>query len=469
MTFLPPAIQNGYIDAGIIVDPNAMIQLAFAHIQAKYPGWQPHEGQLDVAIIEEAAQMMAVCATVASQVPVEIFEAFGQLVGVDVILGAAASCSVLFTMTDTAGYTIPAGYPVQFALTGSQDVIFIVQQDVVIPPGETTGTGIIMCETVGTFANEIPAGAMQPVVSFPQIDTVASTTTTSGGADPETSSAYINRLSNELQLLSPRPILISDFADLAANVPGVYRALAIDNLAPGRVVTDGVTTNASLNVTSASADFTSLDVGRTVTDSAGHIPAGATIATVVSATEITLSAGHAATANGTADTLTFGSLSGVERCVTVCGVDIDGNELSSGVNTDLENYLEGLREVNFLVFTIDPTYTEIDVNVNCDCIVGATPSVVQAAIIANLEEFLSQAIWGGGNYQVPSWVNTSNIVRFLDIADVARTTQGVLYIPSSGLTICTHGGTPGTSDITLPGNAPLPNPGTLTVSVTSPS
>lgn len=69
-----------------------------------------------------------------------------------------------------------------------------------------------------------------------------------------------------------------------------------------RTVTDGVTTNASTTVTSATAPFVQDDVGKPI--SGTGIPASTTIASVESTTSATLSA--AATASATGLTFTFG-------------------------------------------------------------------------------------------------------------------------------------------------------------------
>lgn len=70
-----------------------------------------------------------------------------------------------------------------------------------------------------------------------------------------------------------------------------------------RVVTDGVTTDTDETVTSASAAFTSADIGKRV--SGTGIPAGAYIASLNSATSVELSA--AATATDTGVSLTIGT------------------------------------------------------------------------------------------------------------------------------------------------------------------
>lgn len=88
---------------------------------------------------------------------------------------------------------------------------------------------------------------------------------------------------------------------LAEGTPEVVAVRAVS----GRTVNDGVTTNASTTVTSATAAFTSSDISRTI--SGAGIPSGATITAVGSATSITISA--AATASATGVTLTLGPLS----------------------------------------------------------------------------------------------------------------------------------------------------------------
>lgn len=76
--------------------------------------------------------------------------------------------------------------------------------------------------------------------------------------------------------------------------------------APGRTVTDGVTTGATTAFTSATAAFTSLDVGKTIVETSGaHIAPGTTIASVTNATTIVLS--QAALGAGTAESVTIGA------------------------------------------------------------------------------------------------------------------------------------------------------------------
>ena len=70
---------------------------------------------------------------------------------------------------------------------------------------------------------------------------------------------------------------------------------------PGVLFTDGVTTSSNTTLTSASAAFTTADVGRTISGSG--IPGGTTIASVTNGTTVVLSAAATATATGVSITI----------------------------------------------------------------------------------------------------------------------------------------------------------------------
>jgi uncharacterized phage protein gp47/JayE len=463
MTIPTNPSPNGYLAFPITVDPATLLAQALQDIMVKIPGWIPKEGHLEVVTLEEAASMMSVIAAAGTQVPMLIFMAFGPLVGINPILGVPATVEATVTMFDNAGYTIPAGTVVAYPLSGDAQVLFLVQKDLVIPPGTDTGVCTLICETVGSFPNGLPGITWQLVTTFFQIVSIVSTVDIAGGVDPETPGSYMNRLSTELQLMAPRPILPNDFAEMAQNVPGVFRACAIDGLNPGSEVTDGVTSLSSLDIGSATAHFETGEwIGRTVGDSLGHVPAGAAIASISSDSVAVLNAGHAATAAGTGDTFTFGDLDTQERCVTVCGVDSNGAPLSSILKDQLVDYLESKREVNFLVFAIDPTITEVDVSVTVTVAEGADPTATQAAVNAAITAFLDPAIWGGGNAIPPEW-NAQPVVSLNALAATILGVFGVGFIAVGGLETCLHGGTLASADLTLPGDAPLPSPGTITV------
>jgi hypothetical protein len=77
-----------------------------------------------------------------------------------------------------------------------------------------------------------------------------------------------------------------------------------------RTVTDGVTTSTSATVTSATANFTTNDIGRTI--SGAGIPANSTIITINSGTSVVISANATATATAVSLTISGGGLPTLE-------------------------------------------------------------------------------------------------------------------------------------------------------------
>ena len=536
-----PTDVNGYISLPITIDPSQLMADAFGFIQAQSSGWQPAEGHLETWLTEALAAMVATYGTVAAQMPVLAFEYLGgQLHNLPPETGAMATVPTTWTMADTQGYTVPTGTVVAFATSGNTTALFQTTAPFNVPPGTAaTSAGAVTLTAVasGAAANGIVAGAMQMVSSLAFVASVVSTQPTSGGADPETTAQYLNRLSNLFKLLAPRPILASDFAALVASQAGVGRALGLDNFDPynnalsaldASPTTSGGTwvavTNCSLSYgangvvitattsgacsaktgwypVSAGQTYTGLatwkaathaettcqlsliwgdinqsvlstSAGTAVTDSTSASTASTVSATApTGASYVRLLAGYTAAGSEAHDLSANainlgtsvvwgagGSQTGQERCVTVVPVDLNGNALTSAEMAVLASYLAAMREVNFLVFVVPPTYCAIAVVAPVIVNANADLDTVQAAVNAALTSYLSPAGWAGGSQTPPIWLNDP-IVHYLSVTAQVNAVAGVHHC--GALTL--NGGT---SDVTMPGYAPLPQP-TVSVTVTS--
>jgi uncharacterized phage protein gp47/JayE len=146
-----------------------------------------------------------------------------------------------------------------------------------------------------------------------------------------------------------------------------------------------------------------------------------------------------------------------ERSVTVAAVDADGQPVSPTMKGEIEDALEGAREVNFNVYVIDPELSPVDVSVDFTIVEGYDPTDVEDAVEDALNTYLSPATWGlpaeGG--EATGWTNTTT-VRFYEVAAVVNSVPGVDYIDYLEID-----GNPYGSEIVLSGYAPLPEPGTI--------
>ncbi len=219
-----------FIEFPIEVDEDELAQRAMDAMKVIFPSWTPNEAHLEVAILEEMARMAAETAEVAAAVAASIFRTFGSdLVGIPSQQGASAATLTDWTAVDTEGYTIPLGTVVGIRLAADQVALFTTTQTAEIPAGSNTVAAVPVAATeTGIVYNGLVAGPMELVDSLGFVSTVVSTVVTSGGVEQESDEEYLDRLHDALQLLTPRPILPRDFAILARNVTGVYRARALD-------------------------------------------------------------------------------------------------------------------------------------------------------------------------------------------------------------------------------------------------
>lgn len=137
-----------------------------------------------------------------------------------------------------------------------------------------------------------------------------------------------------------------------------------------------------------------------------------------------------------------------ERMLTVSAVDEAGQPVAASVLAALQTRLDAEREVNFVINTVAPTYTALTVTFTAKTAKNGDPAAVQAAAEQAVKDYLSPAIWGGGDERPPVW-RLKPTVRYLDVVGVIAAVVGV-----DELTAVTLNG--GTGDVTLTGAAPLP-------------
>jgi len=384
----------GYIDIPISTEPVDLADEAYAYVEAQVPGWLPSPGNLEAWTIEALAQIASELRELAALVPDSIFQFFGEsILGLPPYPAIQATGTTTWTATDASGYSVNAGMLIAVSPPASGDSFaFEVVDAFSIPAGQTQATGLLIrALEAGADASGI-TGQVEMLDTLDFISTVTLDAPTSGGQDAEPIDAYLDRLSDLLTLLTPRPILPQDFAILLQrSMPAIARATAIDLYNPGPPVD-------------------------------ANCP----------------------------------------RCVTVAVADANGNPIPAQGKADADAFLQAEREVNFLTFIIDPTYTVFDVTCQVKVWPGYDPTEVAGRVQENLVAYLTPATWGlppYGDQSAQSWLNDTT-VRYLELTEVVNRTDGVRYVVS--LSFAIQGQTKGTADIVMTGAAPLPKPGTIT-------
>jgi len=234
----------GYLEYPVNRDPNYWTARILDLIAQKIPGWTPGgEGTLEVALAEAVGQVMAELMATVGDVPAAVLRAFGtSLFGVAYRPGSAAQITARVTST-TQGATIPAGFTVTGRTVDGVAVAFALPADSKLAANAYSKTVTFTARDIGAVGNGVPVGPLTIATSTPTIlSVVAETLPSAGGSDPETDAEYQGRLSGTLGLYNRTAVRGEDFAVLAADVPGVHRALALDLYDPDTGATDAART-----------------------------------------------------------------------------------------------------------------------------------------------------------------------------------------------------------------------------------
>lgn len=379
-----------YIVLGIAREPAEAEEQSVEVVQTQFPSWAPRDADPMTIALRGAAVLYAELAELTTRMGEEAFRYFGRSVaGLPPNDERAAVGTVTITAQDTDGpYLVPEGLEITGRGPLGEQVTFRTLAEATIPNGSASVSLDIEAAEAGEGSNGVSgAGEFSEYIDY--LSTVVFDAPTSGGEDQEPDPEYLDRLSDEFGMFSPRPILPEHFATLARRY-GAHRATAIDGL------------NATLNTT-----------------------------------------GHPAT-------------------MTVAVVDEAGNPLPGADRTAISVALQAQREVGWDVFVIDPTYTTIAVTATVTAYPGYDPDAVEAVAVSQLESYLSPSQWGAGTDMAGGreWLNEP-VVRYLEVAEQLQRVEGLRFVDT--LTIGIEGGALGTANVALPGRAPLPRPGTITV------
>lgn len=395
--------EPGYITDPIEIDAEQLEEDAYDDLEELFPGWEPSDAQLAVAIIRAVARMCAEVAVVSSAVPEAIFKFMGEsLFGVPQIVDQAATTTALWEIVDSDGYIVEAGTLVAIESAEGEIFAFEVAGEVEIPNGSSTTTGYEVTLTAvepGAAANGLGGTGVSVELITPDVRVldVRLGAATGGGADEETDSEYLDNFSEYLTIISPTPIIPRDFETFArytASRNGVkIRCLALDGYKPA----DNTWNN--------------------------------------------------------------------EKIVSLAAIDEEsGANISGGLKTIIDTAVQAAREANFEFYMIDPTRSDVDVTYTVKALPGVDTAALEATIDEALTEYLSPANWGqppsGSDRR---WIRDTN-VRRMEIGTIINNVEGVDYV--SALTIGINGGAQNTNETNaITGAAPLVEPGVISGTV----
>lgn len=225
-----------FIEFPVAFDGATLKAQLYTGMEERFANWRYNANSPEVAMIDEFVdRLMVPLGELAADVAAEIFNAYGEkIVKVLPIAATPATVKSTWTMVDAAGYEIKAGTQVKIATSGNTGQGFRVVNAVVVPAASlATDPGEVVLEAIepGTEGNDLE-GEAKPEDTLNFLDSIALVGKSTGGEDAEDPQTYLTRLAETMETLSPSPIIPRDVEILARNVPGVFRAVALDLFNP---------------------------------------------------------------------------------------------------------------------------------------------------------------------------------------------------------------------------------------------
>lgn len=213
--------------------PQQMLEEWAAEMEALIEGWDPALAEYETIQAQAIVfRLILPLVQLAARVDAAIFNEWGnQIVNVKPQEAQRASVTSTWTVKDNAGYTIKAGTQVDIARSGDERIGFVVVSNVEILPGATaTSAGQVILEAVepGLDGNGLSGdGILVDAIGF--VTDIAIVGESGSGADAEDPARYLARLAQTMQTFIEGVVIARDVEIIARNVPGIGRALAIDN------------------------------------------------------------------------------------------------------------------------------------------------------------------------------------------------------------------------------------------------
>lgn len=373
--------MTDFVDIEFTTSVSDLEDIALNYLSDQWDNYVPEDGDPEVILIEGLAPLAQNAIQMGANMPKLALAAFGvQVLGQPYNSGTSAYTSVLFTVQDNAGYTIPAGS--QLEIDG---YAFVTTDDAVVPAGSTTIEALVASTERIAAANDLSGTTSTTPLMMPAFVTGMTVQFPTGnGSDPQSDDDYVDQLSRDRRLISKALIVGLDFELAALDFSSIGRAHA------------------------------DMSVGRNIT------------LTLLSNT---------------------------------------GGPVAAPVKTQLAAFIATARTANAVVTLADPTFTTVSVTYTAQAESGFDPGDLLTRINSALTSELSPLTHGlpesgdPGN-AVTTWINDPSIYAWR-LVQVIGQVPGVHRVVSLAI----NGGANG-ADLALTGAVPVPQPGTMTGTIT---
>lgn len=211
-------------------DPQAIFDAALARFLELAPNARLSNGSVEVMLMEAFSVAAADLVYALNRFPATAVEGILALYDVPRFAGSPAYGTATLTLDGTRDLTVEAGQRLSDPLTGLTLSVSTTTTGTAV----TTLTIPVQTEDATGVGNQVAAGSpLNLLDSIPYVDSATVATDFTGGADPESDTAYLDRASSVLARVTSSLVLPIHFTSYLVQDPRVTRATAIDLYEPG--------------------------------------------------------------------------------------------------------------------------------------------------------------------------------------------------------------------------------------------
>lgn len=206
-------------------DPQRIVDDAVAYASTVFPDWIPRNGSTEVVLMEALALGVSDLIYAANRLPGSVVEAILGLYDVPRSEGTQATGNVLVTLDDERTTTVAAGS--RFEVPG-QDILLEVTTATSVTADDTVTVPVRTVDATGA-ANGLAVGtALDIIDAVPYAVAAEVSTALTGGADPESDAAYIDRAGTRLARVTSSLVIPLHFTAYCLEDSRVLRATTVD-------------------------------------------------------------------------------------------------------------------------------------------------------------------------------------------------------------------------------------------------
>jgi hypothetical protein len=216
-----------FLDPELVTDETSNAEAALAALADAMPGWSAAEHHVETIMAEVWGAALATAISVMRDDLAVAYEGLGEVLNVPRLSAAQAEASSTWVLPEPVPLQVDGGTVVTATAPDGSSVDFAVAEDTVVPGGTTVVVPLVAVEA-GAVANGTsgPAFTAELPVTSIVLEPAAN------GTDEEGAPPYRDRLRDRARRVRLLPITPEDVAAFATDVPGVFRAYALNRYNP---------------------------------------------------------------------------------------------------------------------------------------------------------------------------------------------------------------------------------------------